>query len=123
MNMPNRLKKLLITEVSLVDEPACEQARVVLFKRDDGGDSRDLVSKCLTSIAKEDFQAISKQDIEGALDLLARTRAERTGEKFHVAYSEILRTDDGGRLYSGLDQLRIQGLQRESASTYGDDAA
>ena len=119
----NRLRDLTITEVSLVDKPAAPEARVLLFKRapdDPLAHGKSLIEKCLDTIQHENWSSISKAEIEESLDHLAQARARVKGESYFVAYAEVLKTDDGARLYGGLEALRVEKMM---AARRSDDAA
>jgi len=96
-----KLEDLEIDEVSLVDKGAVKGAKILLYKRDSTGD-RDLVSKCLSAVSKGRASDCSREDYEGALDELAKERADKTGETFHRSYTRVLETDEGQQLYRGL---------------------
>ena len=61
--MPNRLKNLVINEVSMVDRPADPNAKVALFKRDDEDDDPPGYTEWVT---KRFFSAQSRTDLADA---------------------------------------------------------
>lgn len=105
--MPNQLKDVVLDEISLVDRPANPHSRVMLWKRDGSGDADPvsrclLVAKCLAAIEKADLSGLDPAEFEEALDALARERVQSSGENYHQAYSAILKSEAGKRLYRGL---------------------
>ena len=108
--MPRKLTNLEVDEISLVDNPANVQARVLIFKRDGGApapEGDELVAKCLSAVEREDLESISKADIEAAMDHLAEKLAAEKRIDFYKAYSQMLDTEEGQRLYAGLDGVRV----------------
>lgn len=108
--MPRKLTDLEVDEISLVDNPANVQARVLIFKRDGDApapEGDDLVCKCLGAIEREDLESISKADIEAAMDHLAEKMAAEKRIGFHKAYVQMLDTHEGMMLYAGLDGVRV----------------
>lgn len=61
-----------------------------------------LVSKCLRAVESGNPAAVTKSDYESALDSMAKNYAEDSGLDHATAYCEVLETEVGRALYSGL---------------------
>jgi len=104
--MVKRLTELVVEEVSLVDNPANEDARVVLFKHDTGeqphatGDGAlDAHDDAVGRIHK------AQAGIEAEFDDIVRQH-RLDGETFEKAYARILDNEIGRTFYAKRDELR-----------------
>jgi len=121
---------LVLHEVSLVDKGACPGARVALCKRDDGADATtsatkrqemhrrmDAVQAQIDALTKRDstmpVSDLSKsENAEHQLRTLAKRRSEESGESYARAYTEVLKTDEGQRLYAEHADARDRHLEK-----------
>ena len=88
--MPNLLKELEITEISLVDVPANEGAKVILFKRDTKPTRRDKMATWLDKI-KETLKFSDEEVEEMKKDLATDNSEEITALKAEL--EEAKKTD------------------------------
>ena len=61
-----------------------------------------LVDRCRTAVERGDFTDVSRDDFARALLALGNAHAQQTGRDFRLAYLEVLHSDLGSRLFTGL---------------------
>ena len=81
-----------------------------LLGKTSSSDGGALISKCITAVEKRSYHEISKVDFEKALDDLAlnhRREQASLGRPITAgtAYREALLSEQGKKLYKGLDDL------------------
>ena len=65
-------------------------------------DPKDIAAALAEEEARRKPTPLSKAEEEQELELMARKRAAQTGESFSKAYTNVLQTDEGRRLYKAL---------------------
>ena len=61
----------------------------------------DLISKCSKAVEREDLGNLTPQDFEKAIDYAAKALAKSSGKNISLAYTKLLGTPFGKRLYTG----------------------
>ncbi len=67
------------------------------------------ISRCLQAIQKQDFSAISRADIDGALDSIAKSLAAQEGIEYGEAFAAVLTGESGRALYQAREEIPVSG--------------
>lgn len=111
--MATRLKKLRLSELSLVDNPACPSATISVFKRDGGIDIDGLHG--LTHLKASDHDL----DDDRELAALISKRMDRHDEPEWKAQESVMRTAEGLDAYNRSEARKQERAAREIALSYG----